>query len=94
MAVPGEPVELAQPDLDFLVPGEGAAPVGAEGPHQEVGVLDRDVQERPPAGRQEMGRGRLVQVADAIELVAHPEVRPALPARAGGGVPGTDRSAS
>ncbi len=89
-AVARQAIELAQADLDFLMPGKSAAPAGAEGALQEVRALERDIEERPFAGGEEMGRGRLVHMAGVIKLVADPEVRPALLAGAGSGILGVD----
>ena len=86
--VPGRAVELGQADLDLLVAGEAAAlaGAGAEGAQEERSVLLGDVQEGAPAGGLEVGHRRLVHVADVVELVADPQVRPALRPGAGRGV--------
>ena len=77
----GDAIELGQADLDLLVAGEAPTFPRPERPDEEVGVLDGDGEEAPVPGREEMGDGRLVHMAGAVELVALAKVRPALLAR-------------
>ncbi len=90
IAAAGDAGELGQADLDLLVAGEAAAEAGAasEGPQEQVGVLEGDVEESPLAGGLVVGDGRFVHVPGVVELVADAEVGPALGAGPGGRVGG------
>ena len=79
LLVAGGAVELAERELDLLVPGNvlELGRLRAEGPADEVGVLDRHVEERPLAGHPVVGGGGLVHVADVVELVSVRGVAPA-----------------
>ena len=56
----------------------------------QVGVLDRHVEQGALAGRTVVSDCSLVHVADVVQLVAVLDMRPALVARAAGGVGGID----
>ncbi len=51
-------------------PGQVGALAGTEGPHEQIGRLDRDIEQRPLAGGQVMRDGRFEQVSEIVELVA------------------------
>ena len=74
----GRAVELAEGELDLLVSGHGLElrRAGAERPVDEVGRTDRDVEKRPLPRDLMVGDGRLVHVADVVELVAEVAVAP------------------
>ena len=74
-------VEPCQAHFDDLVPGRFAELVGPEDRREIVGVLDRDIEERPLAGRLVMGNGRFVHVARVVEFVAMVEFLPTLVAK-------------
>ena len=72
-------VELDEADLDLLVARHRAAPLQIEHRADQVGVLDRHVQQRPLARGLEVRDGGLVEVAGVVELVALLLVDPARP---------------
>ena len=87
---PGQAIELDQGKLDLLVPGE-ALPfprLRPEGPGDEVGIHDSDVEKRPLPRGLIMGDGRFVEMAGVVELVAHGQLGPPLGARPGWIFPG------
>ena len=90
LPVAGDSVKLAEPDLDLLVSGKGAPLPRPEGANEQVGIFEGNVEEAALAGRDMVGDGRLIHVADVIELVADPQVRPALRSRARCRVLGVD----
>jgi hypothetical protein len=67
--VGGDAVQLHQGHLGDLVSRPGRAPAGTERPHEEVGGLDRHVEQRALAGGEMMRHRRFEEVAEIVELV-------------------------
>ena len=76
-AFAGRAIQLHQADLDLLVARHVANPAGPEHAVDQLRVADRHLQQGTLAGGLVMGHGRLVQVADVVELVVDLQVRPA-----------------
>jgi len=80
--LPGQAVQLDQPQLHLLMPRHGVQGVRAEDPADQVGGAPGDIQEGALAGGLVVGDRALKHVAEVVQLVAHEQVRPA--GRAGG----------
>lgn len=82
LAIAGRARQLHEGELDFLVPGDVVPAGRSERATDEVGALDRDVEQRALAGRLEVRDRRLVQMALVVQLVAGVQPRPAFRSRA------------
>ena len=91
VASAGDPVQLHQAHFHDLVPRGIVAPARPEDRAEEIGVLQRDVEESALARRLEVRGRRLEKMPGIVELVAeHRLVHPPLRTRPPVGMPGID----
>ena len=77
--VPGDPKQLDQPNLDFLMPGRFVqlSRGGSEGFADQVCAFERDVEQTTLVRGLEMRHRRFVKVPEIIEFVASRQLGPA-----------------
>ncbi len=73
----GYMVQLHQANLDFLMAGDIALFIGAEDPVDQIGVFQGHIQQGLFPGGLIMGHSGFVQMADVVQFVVNPQVRPA-----------------